>query len=213
MRPTDKIILTSLLIFLLLHPGCSQRPITERVLFDFESDSELDRLSWKCHTLFALSEIHATRGAHCLKMDLYPSSYPGVSFLLQTGDWSGYHSLGMDVFNPQGVALFLTIRIDDRLDYPDYPDRYSVSFSFNSGVNHFVLPLKNLVTAGGRRPLNLEQIYRFLIYMVDPVEKATFYLDNVRLIPQFCSPGLARITHPCNFFLADGTHSPNLRGP
>ena len=91
--------------------------------------------------------------------------------------------MGIDIFNPRGAALPLTIRIDDRPDYPDYPNRYNVSFSFHSGMNHFVLPLQNLVTAGGRRPLNLEQIYRFLIYMVDPVEKATFYLDNVRLIP------------------------------
>ena len=183
MKRTPRIQLISLLTFLLFLCGCLQRRTTEQILFDFESDSDLDRLSWKCHTLFVLSEIHSTHGGHCLKLDLYPSGYPGVFFNLETGDWSTYRSLGFDLFNAQSRTVPLTIRIDDRLDYPDLPDRYNVSFSFNPGMNHFVLPLKDLITAGSRKALNLEQIRRFMIYMVNPAEKATFYLDNVRLIP------------------------------
>jgi hypothetical protein len=188
MRPAYRILLTSILILWLLLPGCSGRWVREQILFDFESDSELDQVQWKCHTLFTLSDTHTTHGGFCLKMDLYPSSYPGVSFKLLTGDWSSYDSLGFDLFNPQPTALPLTIRIDDRLDYPDYPDRYNASFSFTPGMNHFVLPLKDLVTAGSRKPLNLRQIHRFLIYMVNPAEGATFYLDYVRLIPTIGAP-------------------------
>ncbi len=181
-------LLFSLLGLLLLLPGCSPQRATEQILSDFESDSELDQLQWKCHTLFSLSDTHTTHGGFCLKMDLYPSSYPGVAFKLRTRNWSSYGSLGFDLFNPQPTALPLTIRIDDRLDYPDYPDRYNASFSFTPGMNHFVLQLKDLVTAGSRKPLNLRQIHRFLIYMVDPAEGATFYLDYVRLSPTIGAP-------------------------
>ena len=175
-------LLSPLLSLLLFLVGCTPKRGTEKVLFDFESDSELDQLQWKCHSLFTLSDMHATHGGWCLKMDLYPSSYPGVSIKLWTVDWHSFDSLCFDLFNPQPILLPLTVRIDDRPDYPDYSDRYNAGFSFTPGINHFVLPLAHLVTTGSRKSLNLKHICRFLIFMVNPAQKTTCYLDNVRLV-------------------------------
>ena len=37
-------------------------PVRESILFDFESDRELDRVHWKCHTLMSISDQHSTHG-------------------------------------------------------------------------------------------------------------------------------------------------------
>jgi hypothetical protein len=116
-------------------------------------------------------------------MDLYPSAYPGFSFRLSQGNWRGYQPLCFDLHNPQQTVLPLTIRIDDREDYPYYPDCYNATFSFNPGMNHYVLPLQDLVTSGSRKPLDLRRIHRFLVFMVNPSEKTRFYLDYVCLVP------------------------------
>jgi hypothetical protein len=167
----------------LLGVGCSGHHDSECILFDFESDAALDQVIWQCHTLFALCDLHATHGNFSLKMDLFPSSHPGFSFKPSQENWSGYQSLCFDLYNPQQTILPLAVRIDDRDDCPDYPDRYNAGFSFNPGMNHFVLPLRDLVTSGSHKPLDLKRIYRFLVFMVNPSEKATLYLDCVRLSP------------------------------
>jgi hypothetical protein len=59
--------------------ACSDQRPKELILFDFETDAELDRMHWKCFTMFTLSGEHVTHGAKSLRMELYPSSWPGLT--------------------------------------------------------------------------------------------------------------------------------------
>jgi len=170
------------LVSLVLLSSCHRDPSGELVLFDFESDTELDHLSWSCHTLYSLSSDHATHGAKSLKLELFPSDYPGLIPILAVKDWQGFKELCFDVYNPTKNMVRIVVRIDDRKDYPDYDDRYNKSFILKPGSNHLSIPLDTLVASGTKRHLNLAQIHRLFIFMANPEKKTTLYIDSIKVL-------------------------------
>lgn len=173
------VILVCVLILTLLN--CRSSVPQDRVLFDFESDEELDRFHWKCHTLFSLSEEHATRGRSSLKLELFPSDFPGLSPMLEDNDWRGFKQLAFDIFNTEAQAIRITVRIDDTAGFPNYEDRYNREFSLKPGRNTVVIPFETLVTSGTQRRLDLKRIYRLLVFMGYPEKKTVLYMDHFRL--------------------------------
>jgi len=169
-----------LITFCLLVPACSPKP-TEKILFDFEADEELDQFRWKCHTLLALSDEHAIHGSKSLRLELYPSEYPGLAPQIKDNNWSQYETFQFDVYSPHGEDIPLTVRIDDKKDDPDYADRYNRSFVIKPGANTVSISFDSLLTSGTRRPLNLTNIDRLLIFVVQPSEKVILYCDYIRL--------------------------------
>jgi hypothetical protein len=180
--PNRTRLLASVMIGVMLVVAASCRTEKrERVLFDFESDSELDQFHWKCHTLFSLSGEHATHGRQSLKMELFPDDYPGIAPMISGTDWRGFRALEFDVYNTERSEVPLTVRIDDRKDYPDYEDRYNKTFSLAPGHNAISIPFDGLVASGTGHPLNLKNIYRVLMFVVKPQHKVTLHFDYLRL--------------------------------
>jgi hypothetical protein len=161
--------------------GCGEKPAGGWVLSDFESDSDLDEIVWKCRTLFSLSEDHATHGRYSLKMELFPSEYPGFQPILSQKDWRGYRALCFGIYNPAGQEVTLTVRIDDRQKSPDYGDRYNGRFQLKPGMNPVIIPLDTLLTSQTGRKLSLKEIHTVIIFMVNPETKTVLYLDYLRL--------------------------------
>lgn len=161
--------------------GCSKPAPDELVLFDFETDAELDKLHWKCFTLYSISDKHTAHGNKSLKLELYPSNWPGLTPKLGVRDWRGFKAIGFDVYNAGEKDLRIAVRIDDREDYPDYADRYNRGFDLKPGINRIQIPLEALITSGTQRNLDLKKIYRFMIFMGQPKEKHVLYVDYVRL--------------------------------
>jgi len=161
--------------------SCHNNRPTSFVLSDFESEADLDRVQWRCHTLFSLSDEHVTNGSKSLKLVLYPSDYPGITFELAMHDWSKYEILSLDIYNPQEEVISLAMRIDDMKGYPDFEDRYNNSFPIKPGMNYLRIPLASLTTPGTKRMLNLKNIYRCLIFMGHPLKKHVLYIDYVHL--------------------------------
>jgi hypothetical protein len=170
-----------LTVFVILIMGCHGPSQKTLVLFDFESDNELDQLHWKCHALMNLSDEHATHGVKSLRLELYPSEYPGLAPMIRNNNWQGYESLGFDIFNPDGKEVKIAVRIDDREDAPEYKDRYNHGFVLEPGLNRINIPLNELITSGTNRRLDLNKIYCLTIFMVNPSEKVTLYVDFIRL--------------------------------
>jgi len=206
-----KILLILCRIFLLycivFVSACQGRQDSERMLFDFESEGELDRIHWKCHTLMSLSGEHFSHGRRSLKLELYPSGYPGLAPMIAGRDWHAYKTLCFDVYNPEQRDLRITVRIDDQKDYPGYEDRYNKSFVLKNGMNQMRIPLDTLVTSGKKRQLDLRQIYRFLFFMVNPKERHTIYVDYMRLTrlgsdeaTSSAALGVRSGLRPCNRF-------------
>lgn len=171
------IIISSILCMI----ACQGGPAGQFVLSDFESESDLDRVQWRCHTLFSLSDEHVTNGRKSLKLELYPSDYPGMAFELPMHNWSGYTMLALDIYNPQEEVIALAMRIDDRKEYPSFDDRYNNSFHLKPGMNHLNIPLATMATSGTKRNINLSTIHRFLIFMAQPQKKHILYIDHVHL--------------------------------
>jgi hypothetical protein len=170
-----------IMVWLLAFIGCQNNIQKELVLFDFELDQDLDRVHWKCHTLLSLSDEHATHGMKSLRLELFPSPYPGLNPALDKKDWRGYSSLCLDLFNPDNEDRKIVIRIDDKEDANDYADRYNKSFLLRPGTNKIEIPLNSLITSSTNRALNLRKIYKYLIFMVSPVQKTVLYVDYIRL--------------------------------
>jgi len=173
---------------LLILMGCVQGPSGERVLFDFESDAELDRFHWRCHTLFSLSREHISHGEQSLRLELYPSDYPGLTPMIEQRDWSRYKALYFDIHNPAEKARSLSVRIDDRKDYPNHEDRYNKVFTLKPGMNRISIPLDSLVTSGTGRNLDLRRIHRVFIFMAHLEKRVVLYVDYIRLVGHSASP-------------------------
>jgi hypothetical protein len=171
-----------LLVSLILFSSCHGEPSGELVLFDFESETELDQLSWRCHALYSLSSDHATHGTKSLKLELFPSDYPGLVPFLAMKDWRGFKELCFDAYNPSKDMVRIVVRMDDRKDFPDYEDRYNKSFVVKRGSNHFSIPLDTLVTSGTKRHLDLSQIHRLFIFTAHPEKKITLYIDTIKIL-------------------------------
>ena len=172
------IIITGCLLILL---ACHRGIPAERMLFDFESDAELDRFHWRCHTLFSLSDEHVSHGARSLRIELYPPDYPGLNPILKENDWRGFGALCFDIFNPEENEIRVSVRIDDREDYPNYDDRYNKTFILRSGMNRMRISLDTLVTSGTKRKLDLCKIYRVLIFVARPERRVVLFVDYLRL--------------------------------
>jgi hypothetical protein len=169
-------------VFLSTLVACSSGTPNEKILFDFETDADLDRIHWKCFTLLKLTEDHAAHGSKSLQLELYPSDYPGLTPKLNEKDWRGCKALSFDIYNPADNEQAISIRIDDREDYPDYADRYNKKFILKPGPNDISIPLDKLITTGTKRKLNLKRIHRLLIFMGHPKEKHVLYIDYLRLL-------------------------------
>ena len=151
------------------------------VLLDFENDQQLDELGWKCGTNYERSKEHATSGRYSLKMEMYPRvTWPGFSKIIKTS-WAGYDELSLNIFNPAPDPIQISYRIDDRHENPPYADRANGRFQLKTGANTIKLNLKKLKTSDGKRQLDLSKICSFLLFLHQPQEKITLYLDDLIL--------------------------------
>jgi hypothetical protein len=178
----DNFVKIMLPIFMLiLTLACRERNMQDMILFDFENESELDRIQWRCHTLSELTDKHVSHGTRSLKVEMYPSEYPGVTLKLDAHDWKGYNILQFYVFNPQSKDVGLSLRIDDKKDNPPDGDSYNNKYSLSSGVTMIRIPLEGLRTNRSERMIDLKNIHRIILYTVNPATKITLYYDFIRL--------------------------------
>lgn len=176
-------VLTHILVVFILSAamGCHKNTPDDLVLFDFETEKELDQVHWKCRTLLSLSGHFASHGKKSLRIEMFPSSYPGFSPALAVNDWQGYKFFCFDIFNPSPDHLKITLRVDDRKQALEYNERYNQSFDLKPGLNSFKIPLSTLKTSQTGIPLKLKKICRFLLFMVNPDKKQELFLDHIRL--------------------------------
>lgn len=168
----------SVTLFVSCSPESTEK---EYILFDFESDQELDEVSWKCHTLMSISDSHVTHGKASLMLEMYPSAYPGFNPELKVKDWSKYKAFCFDVYNPGEKKEDAILRIDDTEDNTEYKDRYNHRLILKKGMNHITIPMDSLITSGTGRRMNTSTIDKFLLFIPGPAEKVVLFLDYVRL--------------------------------
>lgn len=151
----------------------------EAFVFDFESDTDLDWLSWQCHQMYSLSDSHATHGAKSLKLEHFPSAYPGLRILLAHGLFKDKNAIVWDTFNPGKDTLTLHVRIDDRRNSPQYADRYNTSLQVYPGANSYRLNFADMITPGTRRILERERISAIYLFLHQPEQRVVLYYDLI----------------------------------
>ncbi len=186
MRVSRNVLKKIIIIFIIFISGgfflsCDKQHSGDFVLFDFENDSELDRLNWKCHSLFSLSDKYSSKGSKSLRVELYTSTYPGVSFRKYKKNWDGYKKICFDVYNPVEEKIKLTVRIDDSPEDVSYADRYNHKVILSPGENRIILPFSALITSGTKRKIDFKNIFRFTMFVVKPKKKIHIYIDSIRL--------------------------------
>ena len=159
----------------------SSTPTNSKILFDFESESELKQLNWECHKWFEISEERATSGRYSLKVMLPPGQYPGINFQRIISNWAGFHYFKMDVFNPTNERINFHIRIDDYKGGVEYANRFDTNFELRKGFNQISIPVDSIRTNLHHRPLNLKRIKRMIVFLMNNTKRRELYLDNIRL--------------------------------
>lgn len=174
----------SLLVLLLVPLSCRDRPAPSSplILNDFETEADLERIAWRCRTVFALTDTPRSHGQSGLMMTLYPGDYPGLRLLLAPGErrWAGYRYLALDVANPGSEMQTLHYRIDDRQN-PDYGDRVNGSVLLPPGETRLRLDLIQARTSASGRPLDLDLVQQVILFQTSPDRPRRLALDFIRL--------------------------------
>lgn len=130
--------------------------------------------------------IPGRQGEYALSIELLPGDFAGAIFTGFPSDWSDYSQLHLDLHNPQGEAVSITLRIHDRQHQQGpaawrYEDRFNRSFLLEPGWNHLSIRLEDVAKAPAGRLLDLEQINELRLFVADSKKPQVIHVDNLRL--------------------------------
>ena len=154
------------------------------LLSGFETPLEVSRWSGSAHR--EVSTDVSFSGQSALKIRLTTQLYSGLGLKDFPRDWSNYHSISLQVFNPELKPLKLHFRVHDlyHSDHDNaYSDRFNATFYLHKGWNHLQVPLQKIAHAPKTRQLDLTQIGGMGIFVGKIPQNRIIYLDDVRLIP------------------------------
>jgi hypothetical protein len=152
------------------------------VISDFESPFEQDRWITKGRETIARDIVYS--GKKSMKVELRPEKYAGFSLDFFPSDWTGYTILEMNIFNPVNDSLMLYIRIDDKdhkLSGFVFSDRYNSSYLLSPGWNQIQIKLNDVKKAPQTREMDMQQIRRLILFLIQPADWITLYIDEVKL--------------------------------
>jgi VanZ family protein len=152
------------------------------VLADFETPFEIDR--WRGAPGLSVASRPLAPAGKALKISLTTERYSGAGLFYFEGDWKGFHSLEMSVYNPGAEPLLVTFRVHDRqhtLQGHKYEDRFNRRVLLEAGWNQIEFDLNEVAAAPAHRGMDMGQIRGLGIFASALHEPRVIYLDNVRL--------------------------------
>lgn len=116
------------------------------------------------------------------------SPYPGAFREPVCQDWRGVRVLKTALYWPAPHPALFAVRVDDLPGNPPYAERFQREFSVTQGWNDVRIPAEELARTSGGRPLRLESIRRWGVFLVSDALFEYFLLGPVRLDLQQESP-------------------------
>lgn len=113
------------------------------------------------------------------RLDLRPSTYPGLGIDQPYPDWRGYRFLTFTVVSDLDVPL--TLRVNDVQHDNRFDDRFNGTLTIRPGVNHVAIPLDVIRRAPKGREMDLAQIRTVLLFAYQPPAPVRVYLSPFRL--------------------------------
>ncbi len=181
----------------LLAPARSARAQETKTLQDFESPEDLKVWEFRNKSA-ALSDQHATHGAHSVKI----AANEYLNTFRPPRDWSGFDSLDLDIFVEGDAPISGTILVGDQAwqkSGGSYWNRHNSSFNLRPGQNTLSIPVNGLFRgeAGSRNNdiksnIDPKTIIRLDIGFStkDKQSKAALYLDHLRLTKESRPAGI-----------------------
>jgi hypothetical protein len=117
-----------------------------------------------------------------LEVEFEASKYPGVSFFEPVPDWSAFHTLVLDVENPDAEVLNLVVRVHDIGHGKAYADRFNRSFRLVPGERRVLeIGLADVQHAPRNRLMNMTQISDVTLFRVRDSGSRHLRLNSMRL--------------------------------
>lgn len=117
-----------------------------------------------------------------LRVPLPARPYAGVTLSEPSPDWRGYRELVVDIENPGGATLDLTVRVEDRGHGERYEDRYNGVFQVAPHARRtIVVPLALIAAAPKGRTLDLGRISGLALFRAGDDGPDAFLLAGVSL--------------------------------
>lgn len=152
------------------------------LLADFETPFEKDR--WEEDARASVDRSVSRHGNASLRVEMEPSLYSGISLVYFPRNWSGYHFLRLEVFNPASEEIKITCRIHDRQHEKGeqrYEDRFNQGFLLRQGWNELRIDLSEVVSAPYSRKMDLGEIRVVGLFATTLSAPRTVFVDYVRL--------------------------------
>ncbi|MDP8225308.1 MAG: hypothetical protein P9L99_18245 [Candidatus Lernaella stagnicola] len=166
------------LLLLVLLAGCRGDTL---MINSFETDADLDALTWRCPYWIERTTSFATHGGQGLAVEMPPGEYPTLELRDVPADWRGYRYFEVDLSLPELPGGELFIRIDDQGDSERFADRFTLTVPLTGKPQHVRVPLERIERGNGGRRLDLSAMDRILFYLKHSDRRVTCYLDGVRL--------------------------------
>ena len=117
-----------------------------------------------------------------LEVEFGTSKYPGVSFFEPVPDWSAFHTLLLDVENPDADLLNLVVRVHDIVHGNAYADRFNRSFKLAPGERRVLqIALADIQHAPRNRLMNMAQISDVTLFRDRDAGSRHLRLYSIRL--------------------------------
>lgn len=151
------------------------------IIEDFESTILLNRWTGNIKQ----SRENVKSGNYSGKVIFEKGKYPGINLSSLPGNWSSYKTFEISVYNPSQNIHQLTVRLDDVLHAKSLPmrydDRFNRVFKISPGWNQLIIPLLDIKFATMDREMDLDKMFRLIIFMSDVEKNQLLYLDNLTL--------------------------------
>ena len=107
--------------------------------------------------------------------------YPGLFRRPACPDWRSLRALRADLYWPAAASAIFAIRVDDRPGNPPYAERFQQEFSVTQGWNSVQIFGEQIRQTSGGRPMRLETIWQWGVFLVSDVPLDYFLLGTVRI--------------------------------
>jgi hypothetical protein len=171
--------LAAVAVLALLVVACGRSPVL--MINDFESKTDLDRLTWRCHYWLEQSTRLVTSGRAGLSVDLPPGEFPTLELREIPPNWRGCRWFEFDVLASDLAGGELLVRIDDNGPSENFADRFTGVVPLTGRPQHVRFPLERIRRADGGRTLDLRHMFRVLFFLKRADRRHTIYLDRVCL--------------------------------
>jgi hypothetical protein len=171
-------------------PGMARGP-TEVVLFDFEDEADLK--AWSNLEVEGAKEKeppiklervaeHATSGKHSLKLTFGGGHWPTITTTKVLDDWQQYQTFLADVTASRPCVVGFTVLQEQSKrgqGWDEMVSRWTKTQILKAGKNQVLAPLRP--SAGDTLNPKRGKVVRFEIFMYNPHDGESIYVDNIRL--------------------------------